>query len=106
MASNDSTARPKNELKAMVNVAQGPLARCLRLTGVGVKVRLGCPVGMMTTRLGCPPPETVTLKLQVERLPAASTAAQVTVVTPSGKAEPDGGAQVTVTPGWLSLTVG
>ena len=38
-------------------------------------------------------------------LPATSVATQTTVVTPFGKAEPDGGLQATVAPGTLSVTV-
>jgi len=49
---------------------------------------------------------TVTLKLHVTLLPDVSAAVQVTVVTPFTKAVPDGGTQVTVTPGQLSLAVG
>jgi hypothetical protein len=39
-------------------------------------------------------------------LPAASVAVQVTAVVPFGKAVPDAGVQVTVTPGQLSLATG
>jgi hypothetical protein len=42
---------------------------------------------------------TVTVKLQFVLLPQASLAVQVTVVVPSGKVEPLGGVQVTVTGG-------
>ncbi len=49
---------------------------------------------------------TVTVKLQVDVLPEASVAVQVTVVVPLGKVVPEGGLQVTVAPGQLSLTVG
>jgi len=49
---------------------------------------------------------TVTLKLHVTVLPDVSAAVQVTVVWPFGKAKPDAGAHVTVTPGQLSLAVG
>lgn len=48
---------------------------------------------------------TVTAKLHVETLPAASVAVQVTVVVPTGKAEPDGGWQTTLTPGQLSVAL-
>ena len=48
---------------------------------------------MMTT--GSETDCTVTLKLQVAALPSASTAVQVTVLTPSGKTEPDAGVQLT-----------
>ena len=50
--------------------------------------------------------QTVTVKLQPAVAPPASVAVQVTVVTPSGKLEPDGGEQTTVAPGQLSVTVG
>jgi hypothetical protein len=49
--------------------------------------------------------KTLTVKLQVAVLPLASVAVQVTVVTPTGKHEPDGGVQTTVTPGQLSEAV-
>ena len=49
---------------------------------------------------------TVTVNVQVEVLPDASVAVQVTVVVPTGKTEPDGGEQETVTPGQLSLAIG
>ena len=39
-------------------------------------------------------------------LPEASVAVQVTVVVPTGKADPEGGTQTTVTPGQLSDAVG
>jgi hypothetical protein len=48
---------------------------------------------------------TVTVNMQVEALPAASVAVQVTVVVPTGKNVPDGGEQTTVTPGQLSVAV-
>ena len=50
--------------------------------------------------------DTVTVKLQVAVLFAASVAVQVTVVVPRLKQVPDGGRQVTVAPGQLSVTVG
>src|SRR5579871_4064077 len=43
------------------------------------------------------------LKLQEAVLPAASVAVQVTCVVPAGKVEPDGGSQLIVTPGQLSV---
>jgi hypothetical protein len=49
---------------------------------------------------------TVTVKLQVVVLPAASVAAQLTVVTPRGKAEPLVGAHATLAPAQLSVTDG
>src|SRR5580765_7362118 len=44
----------------------------------------------------------VTAKLLVERLPEGSAAVQTTVVTPTGKMEPEAGVQVMVAPGSLS----
>ena len=49
---------------------------------------------------------TVTVKLHVFVLPAASVAVQATGVVPVPKLEPPAGLQVTVTPGQLSLAVG
>ena len=49
---------------------------------------------------------TVTVKLQFAVWLEVSVAVQVTVVTPFGNAEPDGGLQPTVTPGQLSLALG
>ena len=49
---------------------------------------------------------TVTLKAQVLVLPAASVAVHVTIVSPSGNIEPEGGAQLAVTPGQLSVAIG
>src|SRR5262245_39554984 len=49
------------------------------------------------------PEVTVTVKVQLLVLPAASAAVQVTGVVPVPKLEPDGGVQLTVTPGQLSL---
>ena len=48
---------------------------------------------------------TVTEKVQVEVLPDASVAVEVTVVVPFGKVEPEGGSLTTVTPGLLSVAV-
>src|SRR5881397_2365513 len=48
---------------------------------------------------------TVTLKTQLSVFPDASVAAEVTVVVPLGKLEPEGGVEVRVTPGQLSLAV-
>src|SRR6185503_6139695 len=48
---------------------------------------------------------TVTVKVQLLRLLAASVAVQVTVVTPLANVEPLGGLHVTVTPGQLSVAV-
>src|SRR5262245_49231188 len=50
--------------------------------------------------------QTVTLKLHEAVAPPESVAVQVTVVVPSGKAEPEGGLHTTVTPGQLSVTIG
>jgi len=49
---------------------------------------------------------TVTVKEQLLVLPAASVAVQFTGVVPVPKLEPDGGLQLTVTPGQLSLATG
>ena len=49
---------------------------------------------------------TLTVNVQVLVLPEVSVAVQVTVVTPIGKLEPDGGTQVVVTPGQLSDVLG
>ena len=50
---------------------------------------------------------TVTVKLQLAVLAgeAASLAVQLTVVVPSGKALPEGGAQLMLAPGQLSVAV-
>ena len=48
---------------------------------------------------------TVTVKEQLAVLPEASVAVQVTAVVPFGNVEPDGGEQLVVTPGQLSLAV-
>jgi hypothetical protein len=48
---------------------------------------------------------TVTVKLQLAVLPAASVAAHITVVVPLANAEPDGGEQVTVALPESSLAV-
>jgi hypothetical protein len=50
--------------------------------------------------------KTVTVKLHVAVLPDVSVAVQVTVVVPTGKQDPDGGLQLAVTPGQLSLATG
>ena len=49
---------------------------------------------------------TVTVKLQELMLAEASRAVHVTVVVPTGNDDPDGGAQLAVTPGQLSAAVG
>lgn len=49
---------------------------------------------------------TVTVKLQVPVLFAASVAVQLTVVVPTWKVEPDAGVQDAVTPEQLSFAVG
>jgi hypothetical protein len=50
---------------------------------------------------------TVTVKLQLAMLPAASVTEQLTVVVPFGKTDPDAGLHVGVpTPGQLSVAVG
>src|SRR5205085_2546425 len=64
---------------------------------VGVAVAVGVGVG---------PGLTVTLKVHWEVLPDESDAVLVTVVVPIGNVEPEGGFDVGLTPGQLSLTVG
>ena len=49
---------------------------------------------------------TLTVKVQLLVLPAASVAVQVTGVMPVPKLEPAGGLQLTVTPGQLSVAAG
>ena len=49
---------------------------------------------------------TVTVNEQQLELPALSAAQQTTVVVPSGKTEPDGGAQVTLSNWQLSVALG
>jgi hypothetical protein len=49
---------------------------------------------------------TITLKPQLVAMPAVSVAVQVTAVLPIGKFEPEGGLQLDVTPGQLSVAVG
>jgi hypothetical protein len=49
---------------------------------------------------------TVTVKEQVMVLPAASVAAQLTAVVPTGKTEPGGGVHALVTPSQLSIAAG
>jgi hypothetical protein len=49
---------------------------------------------------------TVTVNWHCAVLTLASVAVQVTVVVPTAKQVPDGGAQFTVTPGQLSLPEG
>jgi hypothetical protein len=49
---------------------------------------------------------TLTVKLQLEALFAESVTVQETGVTPSGKTEPEGGEQVVVRPGQLSVADG
>ena len=55
--------------------------------------------------VGRSPSAIVTLKLHVAVLPEVSVAVQLTVVTPTGKTEPEAGTQATVTPGTLSVAV-
>ena len=49
---------------------------------------------------------TMTLKLQLLVFPAASMAVHKTVLVPFGKSEPDGGVQLALAPGQLSVTIG
>ena len=48
---------------------------------------------------------TLMVKVQVAVLPEVSVAVQVTTVAPAGKVEPEGGLQLQVTPGQLSVAV-
>jgi hypothetical protein len=48
---------------------------------------------------------TVTVKVQLASLPAASVAVAVTVVVPTGKVEPEGGEDTTVTAVQLSVAL-
>ena len=48
---------------------------------------------------------TVTVKAHVAVFPVASVAVQLTVVTPTGKVEPEAGAHTIPTPGQLSVAV-
>src|SRR5215213_4381261 len=61
-----------------------------------------CPLVVMT---GAPASLTVTVKLQLWVLPAASLAVATTVVVPSGKTEPDALLVTTVAAEQLSLAV-
>jgi hypothetical protein len=51
-------------------------------------------------------PPTLTVNEQLDLFPAASVAVHVTVVTPSGKLEPEAGKHPNVTPAELSFTLG
>src|SRR6185295_3636428 len=63
-------------------------------TGTGLPNSTADFAAGIVTR-ACPgPPLSVTLKLQLVRLPLASVAMQATVVTPTAKVEPDAGTQV------------
>jgi hypothetical protein len=57
-------------------------------------------------KVGSSASETVTLKDPLSVFPAASVAVQLTVVVPTLKADPEGGAQEIVVPGQLSVAVG
>ena len=61
-----------------------------------------CPLVVMT---GPAASFTVTVKLQLRELPAASVAVEVTIVVPSGKTEPEAGLLETVGMEQLSLAV-
>jgi hypothetical protein len=58
------------------------------------------PSSAITTR------KVVTTKLHDAVLPAISVAVQLTVVTPAGKMDPDGGLHTVITDEQLSLAVG
>src|SRR5215203_2024207 len=72
--------------------------------GIGPNSRT--PESPSSTRLTCTRPSTVTVNVQVVDAPLASLAVQVTRLVPTGKIDPDGGAQETVAPGQLSNTLG
>jgi hypothetical protein len=76
----------------------------LRRGGVIPKSRFGPFPSNLTT--ACGRPITVTVNPHSARIPFASVAVQTTLVTPRGNGEPEGGVQLTVAPGQLSITAG
>jgi hypothetical protein len=74
--------------------------------------KMNCPETELKSSVAPPPSffrqtsKVVTVKLHIAVLPEASVAVQVTVVVPSGNADPEGGTQATVAPGQLSPIVG
>src|SRR5215471_10048303 len=78
--------------------------RNFRLALIGPKVRVEPPPSSVIT--ACGKPTTVTVNPQVAVTPFASVAVQLTLVLPIGNDDPDGGVQVTLAPGQLSITVG
>jgi hypothetical protein len=79
-----------------------------RLAGIGLGIpnwTVEPPPGMLILAWAGPP-FTVTRKLQLALLPAASVAVQVIVVAPAGNADPEGGVHATAEPGRLSETDG
>jgi hypothetical protein len=59
-----------------------------------------------TVKIGASASKTVIMKDAVAVLPAPSVALQVTVVSPRGKVEPEGGVQSTEIVATLSVAVG
>src|SRR5258705_4432864 len=59
----------------------------------------------LVVMMGAPTSLTVTVKVQLVELPAASVAVAVTVVVPNGKTDPDAGLLTTVGGAQLSLAV-
>jgi hypothetical protein len=78
---------------------------CIRSLSLAPSLVLLAPFRKKLSAFTRNAPETATLKVQVEMLPDASVAVQVTVVLPTGKEEPDGGKQITTPPGQLSVAV-
>src|SRR5204863_7694167 len=89
-----------------VTTPQLSLAFALTVTGTiawsGGQSTLGLALTPVTT--GASVALTVTGKLQLDSLPAASVAVQETVVVPRGKTEPDGGLQMAMSPEQSSAT--
>jgi len=78
--------------------------RNFRLALIGPKSSVEPPPSSLTR--ACGKPITVTVNPQVAVTPFASVAVQVTLVLPIGNDDPDGGTQMTLAPGQLSITVG
>ena len=94
----DTTVTP-GQLSAAVAVKVTVLEHCPIAAGITMfagQLTVGACVSL-----------TVTVKEQLDELPCASVTAQLTVVVPFGKVEPEGGVHDAVpTPGQLSLTAG
>src|SRR5262245_12499329 len=92
---------------ALTMVSRSPSGSVSLTNGLMVtRVSSGVEAVSSTASGGLLPPMTVTVKLQVLVLPAASAAVQVTGVVPMLKLEPAGGTQLTGAPGQLSLAPG